>query len=237
MDQIHYSLEQNVALVVIPPAKNRFNPDFLDEMIGVLDDVERKTDASALVITSSHEKIFSDGIDLEWFIPTLESGRIDSIKQFFHKLNEFLKRILGYPLLIVAAMNGHTFAAGTVLACACDFRFIRNDRGFFCLPEIDVGLPLLPSAISICRKAIPLHMFEEMQFTGRRLTGPECRDHKIVTKACPPHELIDTALDFAKGLNKKRAIVQEMKKRSNSPILRIIEEEDPLYIEKTVFKL
>lgn len=56
-------------------------------------------------------------------------------------------------------------------------------------------------------------------------------------KACPIDELIDTALDFAKSPGKKRAIVQEMKKRSNGPILRIIEEEDPLCIEETAFEL
>jgi len=232
---IEYRLDEKVAVLTMNSGENRFNPSFLNVFLQVLDQIENETDVNALVVTSSHEKIFCNGIDLDWLAPLIQKGDKESTIAFFHTMNQLLKRILLYPMPTVAAISGHAFAGGAIMSCAFDFRFMRSDRGYFCFPEVDLGVPFLPGMIAIVRKAIPMYKFEEMKYTGKRVTAEECEAHHIVLKACHRDQLMDEALSFAKGLNKQRNIMAEMKKRMYKHIVHSIEVEDPPLIESGRF--
>ena len=237
MAKINYTLDESVAVVALDDGENRFNPDFLNTFLTVLDEIEQETEARTLVVHSTHEKIFSNGIDLEWLVPVIQKGDIPAAKDFFFLLNKLLLRLVTYPAVTIAAITGHAFAGGAIMACTFDFRLMRSDRGFLCLPEVDLGIPFLPGMNAILAKAIPRYKLEEMQYTGCRLTAEECERHHIIRKACHISDLLDETLTFARSLNKKRAIVQEMKRRLNGPIIQAIEVEDVPYIESGKFNI
>jgi enoyl-CoA hydratase/carnithine racemase len=237
MGMIDYTLDGSVAVAALDNGENRFNPGFLDAFLKVLDDIEQRTEARTVVVHSTHEKIFSNGIDLEWLVPVIQKGDITAAKDFFFLLNKLFLRLVTYPAITVAAITGHAFAGGAILACAFDFRLMRSDRGFLCLPEVDLGIPFLPGMNAILAKAIPGYKLEEMQYTGCRLTAEECERHHIVRKACHISTLLEETLAFARGLDKNRAIVKEMKRRLNRPIIQAIEVEDPPYIESGKFNI
>lgn len=230
MAKVEFILDEKVAVVSLNDGENRFNPEFLEAFLRVLDTIEQETEARTLVVRATDEKIFCNGIDLNWIAPLLKSGEKEPIKAFLFKLNDLFKRIILYPMPTIAAITGHAFAGGAILACAFDFRFMRTDRGFFRFPEVDLNIPFLPGMIALIKKAIPMYKFEEMQYTGKRLTGQECEAHHIVMKACHINDLMNEALAFAKTLDKQRMIIREMKKRLYKDIIRTIDEEDPLYI-------
>lgn len=230
MAKVEFILDEKVAVVSLNDGENRFNPEFLEAFLRVLDTIEQETEARTLVVRATDENIFFNGIDLNWIAPLLKSGEKEPIKAFLFKLNDLFKRIILYPMPTIAAITGHAFAGGAILACAFDFRFMRTDRGFFCFPEVDLNIPFLPGMIALIKKAIPMYKFEEMQYTGKRLTGQECEAHHIVMKACHINDLMNEALAFAKTLDKQRMIIREMKKRLYKDIIRTIDEEDPLYI-------
>lgn len=237
MSLIEYRTENRVAVVTLNDGENRFNPPFLQAFLDVLEEIERGTDANALVVTSAHEKIFSNGIDLDWLFPFIQKGDIETTNGFFYLMNKLFKRILLYPMPTIAAISGHAFAGGAIMTCAFDFRFMRSDRGFFCFPEIDLGIPFLPGMIALIQKAIPRQTFQELQLTGKRATAEECEAHYIVLKACHRDDLMNEAIQFAKGLNKRREVVAEMKHRMHGEIARIIDEEDPPVIESGTFQV
>ncbi len=237
MGLVDMAIDEHVAILALNDGENRFNPDFLNAFLNALDDVEQQTDAVTVVVKGNHEKIFSNGIDLEWLVPVIQQDDIDTAKNFFYLLNRLLLRLASYPAVTIAAMTGHAFAGGAIMSCAFDFRFMRADRGFFCLPEVDLGIPFLPGMNAILRKAIPRYMLEEMQYTGCRLTADQCATHHIVRQACHIDALMDTTLAFAKTLNKKRGIVQELKRRLNREIIHAIEVEDIPYIESGRFNI
>jgi enoyl-CoA hydratase/carnithine racemase len=237
MSLVEYTIDENVAIVTLNDGENRFNPDFLSAFLEALDRIEKETEALTIVVTSSNEKIFSNGIDLEWMIPVIQNNDIDTAKAFFYQLNTLFKRIITCPMLTVAAISGHAFAGGAILSCAFDFRYMRSDRGYFCFPEVDLGIPFLPGMNALLAKAIPRYKMEELQYTGCRLTAEECEKHHIVTRACHIDDLMNEVLAFAKTLNKKREIVREMKLRLNKQIVHAIDVEDIPYIESGKFNI
>ena len=206
MATIEYTLDGKVAIITMNDGENRFNLPFLNAFLTVLDEIENQTDASSLVVTSSHEKIFSNGIDLDWLAPFIQKNDTAVTTTFFFTMNKLFKRIILYPMPTIAAISGHTFAGGAILTCAFDFRLMRSDRGFFCFSEVDVGIPFLPGMIALIKRAIPLYKFEELMYTGKRATAEECRAHHIVLKACHIHDLMNETLAFAKSLNKRRPV-------------------------------
>ena len=237
MALVEYRTEDHVAVVSMNSGENRFNPFFLEAFLGVLDQIEAETEATTLVVHSSHEKIFSNGIDLDWLVPVIQSRDIAAAKAFFYQLNRVFKRLVTYPLVTVAAISGHAFAGGAILSCAFDFRFMRSDRGFFCLPEVDLGIPFLPGMNAILRNAIPGPALLEMQLTGVRLTADMCRQYHIVRGAYPMDQLMDETMNFARQVNKKRATVAELKARLNHSIVHAINVEDVAYIESGKFNI
>jgi len=234
---VEYTLDEHVAIVTLNSGENRFNPEFLNAYLELLDRLENNTDARTLVVTSSHEKIFSSGLDLDWLIPVLEKGDLDAAKDYFYLINRLFKRTVTYPMVTIAAITGHAFGAGAIYSCAFDFRFMRTDRGFFCLPEVDLGIPFLPGMNALLKKAIPMQKLVEMQYTGKRMTAEECEAHHLIVKAYPIEDLMRETLAFAKTLKKERAVVHELKNRLHRDILHALEVEDVPYIESGKYNI
>jgi len=237
MARVEYTLDEKVAIVTMSDDENRFNLPFLEDFLTTLDAIEMETDANSLIVTSAHEKIFCNGIDLDWLVPFIKKNDMDTAKAFFYTMMKLFKRILLYPMPTIAAISGHVFAGGAIMSCAFDFRFMRSDRGFFSFPEVDLGIPFLPGMLAIIKKAIPMYKFEEIQYSGKRATAEECEAHHIVMKACHMDDLINEALLFAKSLNKRREVIAEMKKRMYKDIVQIMDMEDPPVIESGMFYL
>jgi len=231
MGKFEYQLDGSVAVLTMNSGENRFNMEFIEEFLAVLDEIEHKTDADVLVVKSGDPKIFCNGIDLDWLVPIAQANRTETIKTFCYTLNSLLKRILLYPMPTVAAINGHAFAGGAIMSCCFDFRFMRSDRGFFCFPEVDLGIPFWPGMLAMVKKAMPQHILDELYYLGKRLTGKECEENRIVMKAFPNDVLMDEVLAVARSVKKKRSYYYAQKQRMNAEIVRIMEEQDPAVID------
>jgi len=186
----------------------------------------------ALILASSDEKNWSLGIDVDWLMPAMQQQKFAEVKAFMYAMDEVFKTLLLYPIPVIAAINGHAFGNGAILACACDFRFMRKDRGYFCFPEVDLSIPFLPGMIAFVKKAMPYYRFNEMKLTGRRVTAQELEQDHVLEKAFE-HEsaLINGALAFAAGFDKKRPIFAEHKLRLHKQIIQVIDTENRPLIE------
>jgi enoyl-CoA hydratase/carnithine racemase len=230
MALFEYQLDDQVALVTMNSGENRFTYDFLKAFEGTLEEIEHRTKATVVLVKSAHEKIWSNGIDLEWLVAEV-SRDPEAGTRFPSLLMQFLRRLLTYPLITIAAINGHAFAGGAIMACAFDFRFMRTDRGYFCFPEVDIQIPFMPGMDAIIKKALPGHLSLEAQLTGKRYTAVELEAQKAVFKACHLDDLMNEVMTFAKTMNKGRSILKTIKEVGFKHILRVMEIDDPVYFE------
>ncbi|PRO68172.1 enoyl-CoA hydratase/isomerase family protein [Alteromonas gracilis] len=232
MQNLAITYTGDVAILTMQSGENRHNPLFAKEMLSALETIKSKESCKAMVITSNDDKCFSLGIDTDWLMPAMKAGRTEEIKQFMYDMDEVFKTLLLFPLPVIAAINGHAFGNGAILACACDFRFMRSDKGFFCFPEVDLSIPFLPGMIEFVKKAMPYHRFNEMKLSGRRVSGKELENDHVVEKAYETQEaLMEGALNYAKSFDKKRGIFGEHKKRLHKHIIETIDKDNAALID------
>ena len=232
MANVEWEKRETVGIVTMNAGENRQNPDYVRAIMTVFDEIEKDGEISSVIISSSDRKNWSLGIDVQWMARAMADKDYLAIREFMYGMNRVYRRVLLYPMPVIAAINGHAFGGGTILACACDFRFMKSDRGFFCFPEIDISIPFLPGMLAIVGKAIPYYKLEELVLTGKRAVAAELEAHHIIVKACESEEtLMQEATTLAKTFNKKRAIFAEMKKRLHGRIIDTMEKEDPAFIE------
>jgi enoyl-CoA hydratase/carnithine racemase len=228
---IEWKKENNVAIVEMCNGPNKMNQVFADRMNQCFDEVLEDADIQAMVLTSTDEKNFSQGIDVEWIGGKLHAKENQAVISFMYGMNTIFKRLLLFPVPVIAAINGHAYGNGAIMSCACDFRFMRKDRGFFCFPEVDVSIPFLPGMIGFVRKAIPEYQFNQMLLSGQRMNAVDLETANVIVKACDKDALMTEAIAFAGSFAKKRGIFQELKKRMHKEQVRILDEDDSEYID------
>ena len=187
--------------------ENRFNLEWLDAVNAALDQVEASEGPHALV-TVGDGKFYSNGMDLDWL-----STVPDRAADYLCAIYRLLGRMLGLPAITVAAVNGHAFGAGALLATAHDFAVMRADRGFWCMPEADLGLPLTAQYLSVLTAKLPGRAVQEAVMTGRRYGGPDALAAGIVHRIATEEQVLPDAIELAASLaGKDRRTVTEHKR-------------------------
>jgi len=197
--------------------ENRFNQPFVDALNGGLDEVERAGTPAALV-TIGEDKFYSNGLDLTWLTG---AGSADG-PGFVGRFVAFLGRLLALPVPTVAAINGHAFAGGGMLAMAHDFRVMRADRGFFCLPEVDIGLPFTPGMAAVIQAKLAPAVCTDLMLTGRRVGGTEAAALGVVDETAGAEDLLARAVARAHALaGKAGATYGAIKRVMYAPALQL----------------
>ena len=207
--------QDRVAVLRMDEGENRFNRDSVDALHAALDEVAAVDGPVALVTTGSG-KYYSNGLDLDWL-----AGAGDDAHGFIDDVHRLLGRVLGFPAFTVAAVNGHAFAGGAMLATAHDHLVLRTDRGFWCLPEVDLGLPLTDAMFAVLAARLPRATLRDAALTGRRYAGPDALAAGIVDAVAAEEEVVDRAVAWAAGLvDKNRHVIAAHKRLLYGDALR-----------------
>ncbi len=190
----HLEREAEVWVLNLGDGENRFNPDWVSAVNDALDEVENAAGPRA-VVTCADGKCWSTGMDLDWM--AAHSDQADDLLRAAHRL---LARVLVLPVPAVAAVGGHAFAAGAMLACAHDQTVMRADRGFWCLPEVDLGLPFTPGMDALLRARLPARAAHQAMTTGRRYGGTDAHAAGLVDATAEADKVLSTAVDIAAAL-------------------------------------
>jgi enoyl-CoA hydratase/carnithine racemase len=185
-----------------PDDENRFSLDWLDAVEAALDEAEAADSPRALV-TAGSGKFWSNGLDVDWI-----AANGDRVGWYIGRVNALLARTLVSPVVTVAAVNGHAFGAGAIWSLAHDFRVMRADRGYFCLPEVDLGLPFTPVMSALVTGRLTPQAAHEAMTTGRRYGGERALVAGIVDQVADADRVLGASVEFARPLTGKSTPVR-----------------------------
>ena len=181
--------------------ENRFHPDWIDAVHALLDEVEAVEGPAALVTTATG-KFYSNGLDTDWLFANL-----DKITGYLDRVHTVYTRLLAFPMATIAAVQGHAFGAGAMLATAHDFRTVRVDRGFYCLPEVNLNMPFTVGMSALVTSRLPRQTAVEAMTTGRRFGGSDAvalLAAGIADTAVEADQLLPSAIERAAALTSTR---------------------------------
>ncbi|ULE34854.1 enoyl-CoA hydratase-related protein [Mycobacterium sp. IDR2000157661] len=190
-----------VFVLTLGDDENRFHPDRLTAVNAALDEVEA-ADGPRAVVTTGAGKFYSNGLDLDFM-----AANPDAAEANLASVHGLFARVLAFPAPIVAAVQGHAFAAGAMLALAHDQIVMRGDRGYFCLPEVDLGIPFTAGMNALIRSRLPIATAHEAMTTARRYGGEDARAAGIVAATAGEGDVLETAIARAGELAGKAGAV------------------------------
>ncbi|MBL1117613.1 enoyl-CoA hydratase/isomerase family protein [Streptomyces sp. 110] len=213
--------QDNVFVLDLGDGENRFHPDWLATVNSALDEVEKAEGARALV-TAATGKFYSNGLDLEWLL-----AHADQHQDYVTSVHGLLARMLSLPLVTVAALQGHTFAAGAMFSLAHDIRVMRADRGFWCLPEADINIPFTPGMSALIQGRLSPRAAHEAMVTARRYGGHDALTAGIVDHAVAEDSVRSTAVELAAAqAGKAGDTLGTIKSRMYAPVLAALRAKD-----------
>src|SRR4051812_48593670 len=196
-ETIRYDVARDTGIATIaldqPETRNALSDQVLDELLAAFAAAGADTEVRCVVLTSTHEKVFSSGGNLAGFAADmplvqkhLEVGA--RFPRLFRAIGE-----LGKPTLCAA--NGHVLAGALGLALACDL-IVAKESARFGTPEINVGVfPFMIAALIF--RNLPRKKATELMLLGEQISAAEAARIGIVNRVVPDAEFDAAVADWA----------------------------------------
>lgn len=197
----HFTLTRDGDVLVATMARgkaNAVNAPMLEELHQAVAQARDDRAVRAFVLASASTRFFSGGFDLgEVF--AYDDG---PMRRFFDRFVSLLDTLRTLPKGTVAAVSGHAYAGGALLALACDFRVMADGEAGFAINEVNLGL-VLP--LEGTRWMVPLlgGAARELLLGGLPITPQRALQVGLASTLAPAEDVRDRALALARTLAEK----------------------------------
>jgi enoyl-CoA hydratase len=190
-----------------PDTRNALSDELLDDLIAALEAARADAAVRCVVLTSTHERIFSAGANLGGFAgdTTLVEKHFGTTRfpRLFRTIGE-----LGKPT--ICAANGHVLAGALGIALACDLILAREGAQFG-TPEINVGVfPFM--IMALIYRNVPRKKTNELLLLGEQISAHEAERIGIVNKVVPAEEFEGAVAEWAGKLASKSPVIMRLGK-------------------------
>jgi enoyl-CoA hydratase len=209
-ETIRYGVDEQVATIALdqPETRNALSDELLGELLDAFAEARADDAVRCVVLTSTHEKVFSSGGNLAGFaadVPLvkkhLETG--SKFPRLFRAIGE-----LGKPTLCAA--NGHVLAGALGLALACDLIVARDDVRFG-TPEINVGVfPFM--IMALIYRNVGRKKTNELLLLGDQIPAAEAERIGIVNRVVPAAEFDAAVREWSVRLAAKSPVLMRLGK-------------------------
>ena len=192
--------KDSIYYLTMDAEENRWNTTFVRDITEALDEIENDEGPGALITSSTNPKFFSNGLDLDW-MQSPENHLDGGDREVFGEEFMFLMgRVITLPIPTVCAINGHAFGAGFMFALSHDVRIMREDRGFLCANEMQLGLPIPRPELALFKHKVPANAFFETVQLSKRWTGSDALNAGIIQGVSSLEDLPEVAQNKATEL-------------------------------------
>jgi 3-hydroxypropionyl-coenzyme A dehydratase len=201
--------DQGVATIALnqPETRNALSDELLGELIAALQAAREDDSVRSVVLTSTHEKVFSAGANLAGFGAADPLIRKHFATEQFPRLFRLLGE-LGKPSLCAA--NGHVLAGALGVALACDL-VIAREGARFGTPEINVGVfPFM--IMALIYRNVPRKRTNELLLLGEQISAEEAERIGIVNRVVPADGFEETVREWAERLAAKSPVMMRLGK-------------------------
>jgi 3-hydroxypropionyl-coenzyme A dehydratase len=206
---VRYEVADRVATIALdePETRNALSNEVLDDLIEAFEMARDDDSVRCVVLTSTHEKVFSSGGNLAGFAaaePLVHKHwGTDRFPRLFRMIGE-----LGKPT--ICAANGHVLAGALGLALACDL-IVARDGVRFGTPEINVGVfPFM--ILALIYRNVPRKKATELLLLGEQVSAQEAERIGIVNRVVAPEEFDAAVADWAQKLAAKSPVLMQLGK-------------------------
>jgi enoyl-CoA hydratase len=209
-DTVRYDVsDRGVATIALdhPETRNALSDEVLDDLLAAFEAARGDAAVRCVVLTSTHEKVFSSGGDLAGFAAqeplVLKHFGTDRFPRLFRLIGE-----LGKPT--ICAANGHVLAGALGLALACDL-IVARDGVRFGTPEINVGVfPFM--IMALIYRNVPRKKATEMLLLGEQISAQEAERLGFVNRVVPGEEFDAAVAEWAEKLAAKSPVMMRLGK-------------------------
>ena len=206
---LYDAADDGVATITLdqPDTRNALSNELLGDLVAAFEQARDDEAVRCVVLTSSHEKVFSAGGNIAQFAADVPLVHKHFGTERFTRLFRLIGQ-LGKPS--ICAANGHVLAGSLGIALACDLIIAKETAGFG-TPEIDVGLfPFM--IMALIYRNVPRKKASEMLLLGERMTAEQAREAGIVNKVVPAGEFDAAVSEWAGKLAAKSPVVMRLGK-------------------------
>jgi enoyl-CoA hydratase len=210
-EKLTYAVQDSVATIALddPDTRNSLSDAMLSDLIAAFEEARADDAVRCVVLTSTHEKVFSSGGNVAQFAADTPLVHRHFGTEKFVSLFRLIGE-LGKPSLCAA--NGHVLAGALGVALACDLIIAKDSAGFG-TPEINVGLfPFM--IMALIYRNVPRKTANEMMLLGERMSAEEARAAGIVNRVVPAEEFDATVAEWAAKLASKSPVVMRLGKNA-----------------------
>jgi enoyl-CoA hydratase/carnithine racemase len=190
-----------------PDTRNALSNEVLGELIAAYEAARDDEAVRCVVLTSSHDRVFSSGANLGGF-----AGDVPLVHKHFGS-DRFVKLFrligeLGKPS--ICAANGHVLAGALGIALAHDL-IVAKEGAEFGTPEINVGaFPFM--IMALIYRNVPRKRTNELLLLGERISAQEAKEAGIVNKVVAADEFQAAVDEWAAKLASKSPLIMRLGK-------------------------
>jgi enoyl-CoA hydratase len=201
--------DRGVATIALdqPETRNALSDELLAELIAAFERAREDVAVRCVVLTSTHEKVFSAGANLAGFAADVPLVHKHFATERFPRLFRLIGE-LGKP--VICAASGHVLAGALGIALACDLIIARQGVRFG-TPEINVGVfPFMITALIY--RNVPRKKTNELLLLGEQISAEEAERIGIVNRVVPAEEFEETVDSYATKLAGKSPVMIKLGK-------------------------